>query len=176
MTEGVANISECERMRFHVDEDFAATEFIPSGDGQTCRVVGTNLSNPATPLVRYDVGDMVTLWPEGCSCGRPGRVICRLDGRIEDYVTLSDGTKVGRMDHIFKDMGQIREAQIFQDTPGVLVYRIVRRCGYSQSDEEQLLVETRRRIGRKADVRIQYVESLPKTNNGKLRFVTSTIK
>ena len=60
MAEAVANISECEQGSLHVDEDFAAVEFIPVG-GNQFRVVGTNFTNPATPLIRYDLLDLVTI-------------------------------------------------------------------------------------------------------------------
>ena len=175
MAEAVANFSECELGRLHVDEDFAAVEFLPTGDGHTYRVVGTNLSNPATPLVRYDVGDVVTLASGTCPCGRPGRLVERVDGRQEDYVVLRDGTRVGRMDHIFKDMLRIREAQIYQAQPGEIVYRIVRGSGYRREDEQRLLEETQLRLGDRASVRIEYVDCISRGPSGKLRFVVSEI-
>src|SRR5690606_37537012 len=44
MAEAVANISECELGCLHVDEDFAAVEFLPYPNGAGERVIGTNLS------------------------------------------------------------------------------------------------------------------------------------
>jgi phenylacetate-CoA ligase len=176
MAEGVANISECERGRLHVDEDFAAVEFVPTGEGQSCRVVGTNFSNPATPLVRYDVGDVVTLLDEACPCNRPGRLVARVDGRQEDYVMLRNGVRVGRMDHIFKDLVRIHEAQIYQVRPGELIYRIVRGNGYGPGDEQRLLQETRLRLGDGASIQVEYVDSIARTSSGKLRFVVSEIR
>ena len=112
LAEAVANISQCERGRLHVDEDFAAVEFLPEESGQGHRIVGCNFTNLATPLLRYDTGDVVTIDEQGCGCGRPGRVVAAIDGRREDYVELGNGARVGRMDHVFKDMTNIREAQI----------------------------------------------------------------
>jgi len=175
MAEAVANFSECEFGRLHVDEDFAAVEFVPIGDGETYRIVGTNFSNAATPLVRYDTGDIARLLPGRCACGRPGRLVERVDGRQEDYVILRNGARVGRMDHIFKDMVRVREAQIYQEKPGELVYRIARGSGYGKEDEERLLRETRLRLGDQVSVRIEYVERLERTSSGKLRFVVSKI-
>jgi phenylacetate-CoA ligase len=175
MAEAVANLSECELGRLHVDEDFAAVEFLPVGDGKSYRVVGTNFSNPATPLVRYDTGDIVSLLDGTCPCGRPGRLVERVDGRQEDYVILRDGARVGRMDHIFKDMVRVREAQIYQAQPGEIVYRIVRGSGYGPEDEKRLLAETRLRLGEGASVKFEYVERIARTRSGKLRFVVSEI-
>lgn len=175
LAEAVANFSECELGRLHVDEDFAAVEFLPSGDGVSYRVVGTNFTNPATPLLRYDTGDIVTLSEEACSCGRAGRLVERVDGRQEDYVVLRDGTRVGRMDHIFKDMVRVREAQIYQARPGEIVYRIVRGSGYSRGDEQRLIAETRLRLGEGVSIRFEYVDRIARTSSGKLRFVVSEV-
>ena len=73
LAEAVANISECERGALHIDEDFGAVELLPLPDGASYRLVGTNFTNLATPLLRYDTGDVITLDDVGCDCGRPGR-------------------------------------------------------------------------------------------------------
>jgi len=174
MAEAVANISECELGCLHVDEDFAAVEFLPNPNGAGERVIGTNLSNPATPLLRYEVGDLVTLGGT-CACGRPGRVVAAIDGRNEDYIILRNGARLGRMDHIFKDMVNIREAQIYQREPGVITLRVVRRPGYSEVDERRLLEETRKRVGDDTEIRVEYWERLERSRTGKLRFVVSDI-
>jgi phenylacetate-CoA ligase len=175
MAEAVANFSECDQGRLHVDEDFAAVEFVPIG-GRQFRVVGTNLTNPVTPLIRYDVLDVVTIDDETeCSCGRPGRIVSSVDGRHEDYVVLSDGARLGRMDHIFKDMIRIREAQIRQEQAGEFTIAIVKGRGFSADDEERVALEVSKRVGNRARFSIDYVESLPRTRTGKLRLVVSEV-
>jgi phenylacetate-CoA ligase len=177
LAEGVANISQCERGSLHVDEDFAAVEFLPTGHDGLHRIVGTNLTNPATPLLRYETQDLATLRRDSsCGCGRPGRVVERVDGRLEDYVVLRNGTRIGRMDHVFKDMVNIKEAQIYQATPGEMTIRVVRGAEYGEADEETLIRETRKRVGGETDVRIEYAQSLPRSETGKLRFVVSDIQ
>jgi len=173
MAEAVANFFQCPAGALHVDEDFAAVEFLPVTGEKGLRVVGTNLSNPAMPLLRYDVGDRVEIAAGACACDLPGRVIACVDGRQEDYVILSNGARLGRMDHIFKDMTAIREAQIIQKAPGRIVVRIVRHPRYSENDATRLLAEFRKRVGDLAEVRLEYLERLPRSGNGKLRFVIS---
>jgi phenylacetate-CoA ligase len=177
LAEGVANISQCEQGALHVDEDYAAVEFVPVGPDRLYRVIGTNITNPAAPLVRYDTQDIVTISKEAsCSCNRPGRVIESIDGRHEDYVALPNGTRLGRMDHIFKDMVNIKEAQIHQAHPDEITLRVVRGHKYNDFDEDALRRETIKRVGNEMDVRVEYVDSLPRSANGKLRFVVSEIK
>jgi phenylacetate-CoA ligase len=175
MAEAVANISECERGALHVDEDFAGVEFVPGANGAGHRIVGTNFSNLATPLLRYEVGDMATMPDCSCSCGRPGRVVAGIDGRLEDYIVLRNGTKLGRLDHLFKDMINIREAQIRQRSSGELLIRVVPSDRYTDADERTLLRETRMRVGENVEIEIERVEKIERTANGKLRFVVSEV-
>ncbi len=175
LTEAAANVSECTHGRLHVDEDFAAVEFLPNNGGGW-RVVGTNFTNPAFPLLRYDVGDVVELDERSCDCGLPGRTISAIDGRSEDYVVLRNGARIGRMDHVFKDMTAVREAQIFQNRPGVLMVRVVKNPGFSELDERHLRQEFFQRLGDQADVQFDYVPKIARTQQGKLRFVVSGLR
>jgi phenylacetate-CoA ligase len=176
LAEGVANVSQCELGALHVDEDFAAVEFLPLEEPGLYRIVGTNLSNPAMPLIRYDSQDVATLREAAsCGCGRPGRVVESINGRREDYVVLRDGTFVGRMDHIFKDMINIREAQIHQTRPGEMTIRVVRGCDYGVDDEHALRREAAKRVGDDMTVNIDYMTALPRSRVGKLRLVVSEI-
>jgi len=176
MAEAVANMSECRYGKLHVDEDFSAVEFVPVADGDGYRIVGTNFSNPATPLLRYDSQDFTTFSEEACPCGRHGRVVQDIDGRREDYVVLKSGARVGRMDHIFKDLVHIREAQIYQSRAGAITIRIVPGDDYAPADETRLLDQTRQRTGRDMDIDVQYVDALQRSPRGKLRFVVSELE
>ncbi len=174
MAEGVANASECPAGRMHVDEDYAAVEFLPLQDNAAA-VVGTNFTNLATPLIRYEVGDVAALSNDRCSCGRGGRVVTMIDGRQEDYVVLPDGARVGRLDHVFKDMEHVREAQIVQRRMDSLLVRIVRGPGFQSVDEAHLRQEFLCRLGHEIAIEFTYVDHLPRTSNGKVRFVISEL-
>jgi len=173
--EAVANFSECEYGNLHVDEDFSAVEFIPLSNDNSYRVIGTNFSNLATALIRYDTGDVVSLGKEKCNCARPGRVVKDIDGRKEDYIILKNGARLGRMDHIFKDLVNIREAQIHQSAAGKIEVRIAKGTNYSSGDDAQLMRELRKRVGEESEIAIKYMERLPRSARGKLRFIISDI-
>nr|WP_281719434.1 hypothetical protein [Nitrosomonas nitrosa] len=174
--ESVANISECPVGHLHVDEDFSFVEFIPLNDQlDVCKIVGTNWSNPAFPLIRYDTGDLARLSIEDSPCQLTGRVVRSIDGRNEDYVILPSGARLGRLDHIFKDLTRIREAQIYQRVREVIVFRIVKREGYGPDDERRLLNEVRKRLGQDMTIKLEYVPSLERSRTGKLRFVVSEV-
>ena len=173
LAEMVANASGCPAGRFHIDEDFAAVELLPEGDGAV-RLVGTSLSNLAMPLIRYDTGDLARLYPARCGCGLPGRALESIDGRREDLIELSDGSRVGRADHLFKDAVRVAEAQIRQSEAGRCTIAVVPREGFGAADEAEILGECRRRFGDRLSVRIERVASIPRTASGKLRLVVRT--
>jgi len=175
MAEAVANISECPDGHLHVDEDFAAVEFIPIGDDGLHRVIGTNMSNRAMPLLRYDTGDLVRLSPEPCGCGRPGRIVASIEGRAEDNVELPNGARICRFDHIFRGQVNVRAAQIHQRKVGAIDVFIVKNEAYSQADEADILHGFRMRVGKNTAIRLHYVDQIEKTASGKTRFVISEV-
>lgn len=177
LQESVANISECERGTLHVDEDFALVEFLPDeGRGEDVyRIVGTNLSNPAFPLFRYDTGDRAVLGSASCECPHPGRTVVSLDGREEDIVVLPDGTRLGRLDHIFKDFVSVREAQIYQSARDRIELRVVPDETFDEREKERLLGAARQRLGDDVGLEVTYLDRVPRTESGKLRFVVSDV-
>jgi phenylacetate-CoA ligase len=56
-------------------------------------VLLTNLANHVQPLLRYDLGDSITMRPGVCACGSPFPMI-DVDGRRDDIVVLQ--TPAGR--------------------------------------------------------------------------------
>lgn len=175
MAEGVANASMCPQRKLHIDEDFAAWEFVEEPDAVTS-IVGTNFANPAFPLIRYKVGDTATFDPAAtCDCGRPGRIVDAIDGRQEDYIVTDKGARIGRLDHVFKDMVHVREAQLVQDEPGRMTVRIVKGPGYTDDDERRLRAEMRARVGEDVSFDVAYVDAISRTSRGKLRFVVSSL-
>lgn len=175
-TEAVANISECRYNKLHVDEDFGYIEFIKNGGGKT-ELVATGFANEAFVLLRYRLGDNVETKDaeEQCACGNPGRIVERIDGRIEDYVVTADGRRIGRLDHLLKDMVNIRECQIVQDEVNRVMFRVVRGSGFADADHDRLISEAKKRLGSNMHIDIEYVSSLERSKTGKLRFVVSRV-
>lgn len=170
-TEATGGAFECQYGNLHIDEEFVAMEFLPIGDNQY-KIIGTNFSNYAIPLLRYDTNDIATIVDKRCECGRNSRIIKAIDGREEDYIKLYDGTKIGRLDHIFKDMIGVREAQIRQKVKGEIEVRIVKTSLFSTKQERLLKNNIKNYLG-DIKFKILCVEKIPRTKSGKLRFVIS---
>lgn len=170
-TEGVAQASQDLPGVFYVDEDYAVLETVSlSGNGEAQEIVGTSLTNYAMPLLRWRMGDAAICKKD--SSGR--RYLECLDGRSEDYVFLPDGRKLGKLDHVFKDTRAFSEAQIKQNADYSLELRVVSSEGFAPEDEKIALKELRE-SGFSGSVRFRYMDSIPKTGAGKLRFVVSDV-
>lgn len=85
--------SGCAAGWLHVNAEWAIVEPVDA-DGQPTRpgttshtVLVTNLANRVQPIIRYELGDRVTLRAHPCPCGNPLPAI-RVDGRSDDVAAL----------------------------------------------------------------------------------------
>lgn len=174
MAESVANFSQCPNGKLHVDEDYSYVEFLPTKISNYYKIIGTNFTNKAFPLIRYDTGDIAKINGSPCNCGRPGRVVDEIDGRCDDYVVASDGTKIGRLP-AFKDMVNVQQAQIHQTRVGEITLKLVVNESFNKNDESNLVSELNKML-KDIKIDISYVDKIEKTKNGKLRLVVSELK
>jgi phenylacetate-CoA ligase len=135
----------------------------------------TGLAQGATPFFRHRIGDSGTRSKKPCPCGRAGDVFIDVDGRDDDYVTTLDGRLVGRLDHIFKGMRDVTEAQILQDNRNEIEVLIVPKPEYDNRSEQRLVRQVRVRLGDEIIVKIRQVREIAREKNGKFRAVKSSL-
>jgi len=178
-TEAAVSVSQCPAAGYHIDTEFGVVEIDPVERGENWvrgEVIATGFANRAMPLLRYRTGDVATWLVEpSCPCGRARPLLERIDGRIEDYVLTPDGRRVGRMDHIFKDALEVKEAQIYQPSLAELVVRLVPRADFCATHQRALEREFRARLGNEIAISWELVETLPRSSSGKLRAVVSDL-
>ena len=82
-----------EKGIFSLEEDACYIEIVDSktkkkvADGTSGVVVGTNLLNNATPIIRYWQGDIASLATEkNCACGSNFRILDHIQGRQMDCI------------------------------------------------------------------------------------------
>jgi phenylacetate-CoA ligase len=93
MGPGVAG--ECaERRGLHLQEDHFLAEVVDPGTGAplpagaTGELVLTTLTREAFPLIRYRTGDLTSLDPAPCPCGRTLARLARVSGRTDDMISV----------------------------------------------------------------------------------------
>lgn len=174
--ERVAAIGTCEWGRRHVISDYSFVEFLPADNG-LLEVVGTTFNNFVMPFIRYRTYDYIGLADESeyCECHRHFPLVNLVHGRADDVVKLLDGRHIGRLDHIFKNIPGILEAQIRQERPDCIEILVVSTSGYGPAAEKQLCDNAREHLGSGVDVRVLTVTSIPRTQDGKLRGVVCNV-
>jgi phenylacetate-CoA ligase len=176
-TEYAGHITECPNGKLHVQPYHSFVRIINEEGmdvlpGEEGYIVATNFTNTALPLINYNTRDIVRLSKnQQCSCGKGGKIVDYIIGRIEDYIITPDGRYVGRLDHLFKDAKYIRNAQIEQRKLNELIIRIEKEDKYSNKIESIILKEARKRVGNDMEIVFEYVSEIPKEQNGKFKFV-----
>lgn len=110
----------------HVNSDWALLEVVdeknkavPPGE-KGAKVLITNLSNHVQPIIRYEIGDILTMATKPCGCGNNMPLIDHVDGRDSDVfeIPTADGTR-SLQPTIFElainRMLDVREYQIIQE-------------------------------------------------------------
>lgn len=91
---------ECPNHQYHLEKDACFIEIIDKKgnklpDGKSGIVVGTNLLNTATPIIRYVQNDLVTISTQKkCLCGNRGRIIEGVKGRSMDTIITNTGESI----------------------------------------------------------------------------------
>lgn len=90
---------ECPYHKYHLEEDACFVEVVdintykPLSYGSQGLLVGTNLINTATPLIRYSQGDIATIIGDSvCECGSNYREMLPPAGRLLDSIVLPDSS------------------------------------------------------------------------------------
>ena len=131
----------------HVNSDLALFEVVdddyrpvPAGTPGT-RVLVTNLVNLVQPLIRYEIGDVVTLSPKACPCGSPFPHIQAVTGRTKERFWVEAGGQYRELPYYLFLAGlhhctNLAEHQVLQTGHNRFVVRVAPQPGKSVSAEE----------------------------------------
>jgi phenylacetate-CoA ligase len=150
-SEAVGLTYECKRHQLHVNSDWYILEPVDEHDqpvpsGQLSHaVLVTNLANRVQPILRYKMGDRVTISPDTCPCGSPFPVIDVI-GRTDEI--LSFPVPQGGMVQILP----LAIVTVAEETPGVYSCQIIQteplkllvRLAVKETGEEQSVFEALR--------------------------------
>ena len=168
-------MTSCSAGNYHEDLNYGFTEYAPIENGMY-EIIATGFINHSMPLLRYRTGD-IAIEPFGrherCECGKPGPGCKDIIGRQDDLFITPDGKKIGRLDHVFKDVNNIIAAQIIQVSHEKTVIKIIKSEKFSQNDENKIRDNFISRIGESVSIEFNYVKNIPRTSNGKFRAVVS---
>lgn len=173
---------QCERRAdFHLSLDDVAVRVVDEqgrtlGPGGSGHIIISNLTNRATVLLNYQLGDVVTLSPSTCPCGRTLPTIARIVGRSDDLLVLPGG-QVAHALFVLEDLQAVPgvvQVQVIQEDLRRFVLHVV--CA---SDSEwggicqDLDAALRKMLGNEIFLTIERVDTIPPEPGGKIRAVIS---
>lgn len=135
---------ECKERQLHVNSDWVILEPVderyepvPPGEVSNTALV-TNLANRVQPIIRYDLGDNITLSPDLCPCGITLPVV-RVEGRRDEILSFRapDGANVKlpprALANAVEGAGGVKSFQVVQTAPDVLTVRLMIGSGSNSS-------------------------------------------
>ncbi|EPE62761.1 coenzyme F390 synthetase-like protein [Exiguobacterium sp. S17] len=169
-SEGAPLVTECRHGRMHLHPE---TGIIEAGeDGE---VLVTSFTTHGTPLVRYRIGDRMTLSDETCPCGQTGTVISSIDGRQMNYVETPEGYKVFEGDltaTVAVLPNSVLQVQVLQHEINQIEMLYVKDQDRFENEHEMILKrEVERLFTTNMRIRLKNVPAIKKEPNGKIRVV-----
>ncbi len=179
--ENCCSISETELGELLINPDVGILEILdphgsPVAHGQSGEVVCTGLLNFDQPLIRYRIGDYVSLREnQTTGCGRQMPVVNEIGGRLEDVVIGIDGREMVRFHGIFNDLTSITKAQIVQQSFTRIVVNVETRDGLLMKDRHTIYNRLTSQLG---NIQIDFneMDDIPIGPGGKFKAVISHVK
>jgi phenylacetate-CoA ligase len=141
----------------------------PAPYGELGRIVVTDLYNRATPLIRYDTGDLGIM--EIREDELP--VLARIDGRKSDILTNTSGEVISPF--IFhatlSEYDEISQVQLIQKNKQY-TFRI-NTSGKTFTREPEFLAHYQQFLGADAQIQVVYVDEIPVLQSGKRKLVVN---
>jgi len=169
-----------EQGALHIQSESLLVEVLddagqPCAPGETGRVVVTSLHNLATPLLRYEIGDLAEVGPP-CQCGRGLPVLARVMGRVRNLVRTPDGRRywpvsLGRI----RRVSAIIQAQFVQTALDTVELRVVLARPLDEASTEEARGYARLALGYPFNVTVVPVTGIPRGPTGKFEEFLSLI-
>lgn len=144
------------------------------------RIIATGFDNTVMPFIRYDTDDEAAYSAKkACKCGFKGKSFERIYGRKQDYIYLSDHSKVSLTAFIFgqhfDEFAVINEIQLQQEKAGKLLVRLSIQDDISL-DTDAFIEKMTNSVQNKLQIKVTIVNSIPKTARGKHVFLIQKIQ
>lgn len=180
-SEGAPFILECSAGHLHIHPLTGIFEVVDDNlePAQSGQILVTSFTTHGTPLIRYRIGDSITLGDASkqCECGSIFPLVEQLEGRTNDYILSPTHGKVnlGNISNSTKDTKGIVCFQLIQDRIDHIEVKLVVNKEYNTAQESNFISALRERVGDEIELNIRYVEVIDKEKSGKFRIVKNLI-
>ena len=136
---------QCREGTYHLPAYHVLLEVHPEGALEGEAIV-TDLTNTLMPLIRYRLGDDITLTQDPCPCGQLGPAISAISGRtLAQIITLPDGRTVHAVifAHLFEKLFNAGHAidrfKAWQESPDQFLVRVETKSAGSTAELSELI-------------------------------------
>lgn len=163
--------------RFHFEDDQVITEIVDENNnpivaGGTGRILLTTLDRFATPLIRYDIGDDITMPSESKKCRIKFRQFEAVAGRETDKFTLKDGSKIAYVHlwHVTMHLKNVKMIQFYQSKAGEVIIKYVPVRNADSAEIENFIL-TKLLYQDQIAYSFQIVDDIPLEKSGKRKLL-----
>jgi phenylacetate-CoA ligase len=143
----------------------------PTKDGQSGRIVVTDLFNYAMPMIRYDTGDVGALMTDPNEPGK--QFLSKVEGRKLDLLYDTKNNLISSF-IVYKNMWkypEIIQYQLIQEGEKDYTFKINIRETFTH--EVQLVDEFKLYLGSDARLKVEYVSEVPLLTSGKRKKIVN---
>ena len=160
---------------YHLSSDNLLVEVVDEA-GRPCveqagRILVTDLHNAATPFIRYETGDVGVMSAEPCPCGLPFPLLRRVDGRVQDLLTLPGGKQVSALllPHVMKEHRWVNayQLEVMEDDPSRWILNVMSDTDVTEAARIALVANMHRWVGETVAINLRHVDRLVRAPNGK---------
>lgn len=181
--ERVVVIHKCDHGSYHIIPEYGYTELLPLGGHMEgyFRVISTGFWNKAMPLIRYDMGDVITKFcQKQCNCGRQFPVVDSIIGKEGDVIRSPSGVTLGvtvvvQVLYTVGGTNNVLETQFVQDKPDHITIEYVPSPNFTGDDLANMQHAAARFMPNDLKVDFKQVEAVRRTPMGKIRPIVSEI-
>jgi len=165
---------------YHIYPQYGITELVHKdgtpviNEDERGEIVATGFNNFIFPFIRYKTGDVGILTHQKCKCGREFILLKGIEGRLQEIIVTKEKRHIpltGFYGLVAKFSKNVRDCQIIQEIEGEIILNIVKDKGYTNKDEDLIIKNFKNRFGSEINLIIQYVDNIPRTSGGKLKFL-----
>ena len=180
-SEGAPFILECTHGRLHIHPLTGIFEVVdeheqPAKNGE---LLVTSFTTHGTPLIRYRIGDRITLADaqDTCTCGSIFPLVECIEGRTSDYILSPTHGKVnlGNISNSTKNVEGIIKFQVVQNVPDAVQVLIVGSDKFTVKQQASFKAALVERFGDQMVIDITTVDDIATEKSGKFRIVKNLL-
>lgn len=180
-SEGAPFILECEYGGLHIHPLTGVFEVVdenmqPAQEGE---ILVTSFATEGTPLVRYRIGDRITLADNNkeCRCGSFFTLVDKIEGRLTDHVLSPTHGKVNSVNisNSTKGVDGIIQLQVIQSDINEVTLLVVATSAFTVDNQNKIKLALTERLGNEMKVNLEIVDAIAKEKSGKFRVVKNLL-